>query len=47
MLHILGDLGGDEVITYLEAVSEGHSAPAVRAVASEALKEARTVPSGK
>lgn len=41
MLHILGDLGGDEVITYLEAVAEGHAAPAVRDVAAEALNKAR------
>lgn len=41
VLHILADLGGPEVITYLEAVAEGHSAPAVRAVASEALEAAR------
>ncbi len=40
-LHILADLGGQEVITYLETVADGHSAPAVRKVASEALKDAR------
>lgn len=41
MLHILGDLGGEEVTTYLETVAEAHSAPAVRTVAEEALKKAR------
>lgn len=41
MLHILADMGGEEVVTYLEAVAEGHGAPAVREVAKEALKEAR------
>jgi hypothetical protein len=41
MLHILADLGGPEVITYLETVADGHPAPAVREVAKEALDEAR------
>ncbi len=41
MLHILSDLGGTEIITYLEAVAEAHSAPAVRTVAQEALDKAR------
>lgn len=41
MLHILADLGGPEAVTYLEAVAEGHSAPAVREVAKEALSQAR------
>ena len=37
MLHILGDLGGDEVRTYIEAVADGHAAPAVRDVARDVL----------
>lgn len=41
MLHILSDIGGTEVETYLQAVAEGHAAPAVRTVAEEALKNAR------
>lgn len=41
MLHVLADLGGTEAVTYLEAVAQGHSAPAVREVAAEALKTAR------
>lgn len=41
MLHILASLGGNEIISYLEAVAEGHSAPAVREVAKEALSDAR------
>ncbi len=39
MLHILADLGGQEVETYLRTVADAHPAPAVRAVASEALRE--------
>ena len=41
MLHILSDIGGTEVETYLQAVAEGHSAPAVRKVAEDALKNLR------
>lgn len=41
MLHILGDLGGPEVMTYLSAVADGHSAPAVREVAKEVLEKAQ------
>lgn len=41
MLHILGDLGGEEVTTYLQAVADGHAAPAVRAVAQEVLNKPR------
>ena len=41
MLHILSDLGGTEVVTYLEAVAEAHAAPAVRAVAQEALSKVK------
>jgi hypothetical protein len=40
MIYILGDMGGEEVVTYLTTVSEAHSSPAVRQVAKEALKEA-------
>lgn len=41
MLHILGDLGGTEVTTYLETVADAHAAPAVRTVAQEVLDKAR------
>lgn len=40
MLHILGDLGGEEVVTYLQTVADAHDAPAVREVAKEVLKKA-------
>lgn len=41
LLHILGDLGGDEVVMYLQTVADAHSAEAVRTVAGEALKKAQ------
>ncbi len=40
MLYILGDMGGQEVVTYLTTVSEAHSSPAVRQVAKEAVDKA-------
>lgn len=42
MLHILADLGGPEVVTYLQTVADAHGAPAVRQVAAEALRELRS-----
>lgn len=40
MLYILGDMGGDEVITYLDTVAEAHPSAAVRQIARESVEKA-------
>lgn len=40
MIYILGDMGGEEVITYLDTVAKAHSSTAVRQVAREAVDKA-------
>ncbi|MEM1347311.1 MAG: hypothetical protein AAGI01_02060 [Myxococcota bacterium] len=41
VLTLMGDIGGEEVRQYLQAVSEGHSIQEVREVAAETLTRAR------
>lgn len=40
MLYILGDIGGPEVITYLDTLADAHPVPEVRQVAKEAVQKA-------
>jgi hypothetical protein len=40
MIYILGDMGGQDVVTYLSTVADAHSSPQVRQVAKEAVDKA-------